>query len=123
MGINNKLYLTLISWGLLSEICTVFLNDCYILVKEKRDKTPRFLLSSTALIATYTYFRIGTFTWIANIVYNTPELQQYIAFAFPLAGMNYLWYGMLCKKYVGNWTNYLQDGKIVSDPVVADDNN
>ena len=121
-NINNKLYSTLLAWGLLSEISTIFLNDCHKLVKGKREKSLRFLISSTLLLATYTYFRIGTFTWISNIVYNTSKLHKFIPLVFTITGMNYLWYGVLCKKYVRSWINYVEDGQIVSDPVIENDN-
>jgi hypothetical protein len=89
-------YRQFISLNYLSEISTIFLNICWLLLKNNKKNT--FLFKSNAILTLICFFifRILNFTYILANLYNYNCL---FTLQLVLTSLNYHWFYKLVKKY------------------------
>lgn len=99
--LNNhpKYYHYYIARALSSESSTIFLNNCWLLIKNNKLDTSLFKVNSLLTLLCFTFFRIINFTLIIYNIYYL-EYYNYILCALPLTLMNYYWYYKLILKYI-----------------------
>lgn len=97
--ILNHLYYYYISRAFLSESSTIFLNNCWLLIKENKKSGIEFKINSFMLIILFFLFRIVNFTNIIFSIYYT-KYSMFLLLHIPLTILNYIWFYKLIKKSI-----------------------
>jgi len=91
-----KFYRKFIALNYLSESSTIFLNICWLILKNGGEKSKLFKINAILTLVCFFIFRIVNFTYISiNLIdYKFLFMLQGI-----LTGLNYNWFYKLIKKY------------------------
>ena len=92
-------YYSLIARAFLSESSTIFLNNCWLLIINKKQNTTLFQLNCMLVLIFFTLFRIINFTNILYILYLDRN-YPFLLIQTPLTVLNYYWYKKLIDKYI-----------------------
>lgn len=95
--ILNNLYYYFISRAFLSESSTIFLNNCWLSIKQNKNHNIEFKINSLLLIVLFFLFRIVNFTNLIYSIYGT-EYNKFLILHLPLTFLNYIWFYKLIKK-------------------------
>ena len=76
-----------------SEISTIFLNNCWLLVKEKKTDSDEFVLESKKLIFSFFIFRVVNFTYLLYYYFDFKFYESYMF--LPIWILNLYWFTRL----------------------------
>lgn len=90
-------YYYLIARAYLAESSTIFLNNCWLLIKNNKKNSIKFLINSSLLLLMFFFFRIINFSIILYEIIIL-EYNYFILIHLPLTCLNYIWFYKLLKK-------------------------
>jgi hypothetical protein len=92
-----KYYHYLVARAFLSESSTIFLNNCWLLIKQNKKNSNEFIFNSIMLLVLFLVFRVVNFTLIFNKLIHL-EYYSFIILHIPLTVLNYVWFYKLMLK-------------------------
>lgn len=90
-------YHYLIARAFLSESSTIFLNNCWLLIKQNKKSSTEFIFNSIMLLILFLVFRVINFTLIFYRLIQL-EYYSYLSLHVPLTILNYIWFYKLMLK-------------------------
>lgn len=81
----------------LAESSTIFLNNCWLLIKNNKKNSLSFKINSVFLLIMFFIFRIINFSVILYEIINL-KYNYFIILHLPLTVLNYVWFFKLLKK-------------------------